>query len=145
MGNNPFNGNLKVGVWNNYLVKKSRHSGPPVQVEYLEFEAPYLPQWPPQSHRDIFIDSSANKTSEAYAREVISSFAQRAFRRSLRVGELDGDRELVADSSFGLAQAMALSGRKHAVRSLAQRARAIYAEMGDTKNGAQVESWLKGR
>jgi hypothetical protein len=54
---------------------------PRVLVRAIEFEGPYYETWPPQGHRDIFIASPRKHDPPAYAREVIESFATRAFRR----------------------------------------------------------------
>ena len=55
----------------------------------MEFEAPYYPVWPPKSYTNIFFDSPNKDDSKTYAREVIHSFMQRAFRRPLNPGELN--------------------------------------------------------
>ncbi len=55
---------------------------PRVLLESVEFEAPVTDVWPPEHHTRILFDSPQRKTgSEAYAREVITRFATRAFRR----------------------------------------------------------------
>ncbi|MEM9326679.1 MAG: DUF1592 domain-containing protein [Bacteroidota bacterium] len=79
-----------VGVWNDYLVKNSRHSGPPLLVRELEFEGPYFEEWPPKSYYSIFPESEHQDDKEEYTREVISSFMAKAYRRP--VGELEVDR-----------------------------------------------------
>lgn len=74
-------GFLLLGVWNDHLVKSAQETGPPLLVESIEFEAPYLPQWPPKSHTDIFFDAESRSDDEAYTREVLERFVSRAFRR----------------------------------------------------------------
>ena len=60
-----------------------------VQVDYVEITAPIYEQWPPDSHTRVFIDS-ANKTDETiYAREVLTNFMSRAWRRGLAASEID--------------------------------------------------------
>ena len=81
-----------VGLWNDYLVKSRKSSGPPVVVKSIEVEAPYIPDWPPKTHQQIFFetrDSGLEYGSEAYTREVLNRFASRAFRESLADDELD--------------------------------------------------------
>lgn len=82
-------GILVVGVWNDHLVKKRAQRGPPLLIEELEFEAPYYPQWPPASHRRIFFDSPSSEAPEAYTREVLARFLERAFRRPIPAQELE--------------------------------------------------------
>ena len=80
---------LTVGVWNNHLVKESSLNGPPLLIKSVEFEAPYYPIWPPESHTNIFFDSPNKANIETYTEEILSRFIQNAFRRSLNSGELN--------------------------------------------------------
>ncbi|MFK7742982.1 MAG: DUF1592 domain-containing protein [Planctomycetota bacterium] len=82
-------GFLLLGLWNDHLVKSPRETGPPLLVETIEFEAPYLPQWPPKSHTDIFFESGERSDDESYARAVLSRFVSRAFRRPARAAEVE--------------------------------------------------------
>ncbi len=62
------------------LVNSSVSQGD-IQIDYVEITAPVYEQWPPDSHTRIFFDS-ANKADESvYAREVLTSFMSRAWRR----------------------------------------------------------------
>jgi hypothetical protein len=54
---------------------------PRLLVRSIEFEGPYYENWPPDSHRNIFIHSKAKKGSEKHARDIIKHFLERAFRR----------------------------------------------------------------
>ncbi|MCK5943349.1 MAG: DUF1592 domain-containing protein [Planctomycetes bacterium] len=94
-------GFLLLGVWNDHLVKSPRQTGPPLLIESIEFEAPYLPTWPPKSHTDIFFDSPSRSDDESYTREVLRRFVARAFRRPARDAEVERYlafwRELRAD------------------------------------------------
>jgi len=80
---------LTLGLWNNHLVKESSLKGPPLLIKSVEFEAPYFPVWPPESHTAIFFDSPNKANSELYAQEIIESFMERAFRRSIEANELN--------------------------------------------------------
>jgi mono/diheme cytochrome c family protein len=101
-------GFLLLGVWNDHLVKSKQETGPPLMVESIEFEAPYLPTWPPASHTDIFFDSDTRSNDEPYTREVLRRFVARAFRRPARDEEVErylgfwrdvrGDHEVYEDS-----------------------------------------------
>ncbi len=56
---------------------------PRILIESIEFEAPVADVWPPEHHTRILFDSPLRKSDpEAYAREVITRFAARAFRRT---------------------------------------------------------------
>ena len=60
-----------------------------VQFDYVEVTAPVYEQWPPASHTRIFIDSENSKNENVYAREIISRFMRRAWRRNVRDEEVD--------------------------------------------------------
>ncbi|MEO0793830.1 MAG: DUF1592 domain-containing protein [Verrucomicrobiota bacterium] len=77
-----------IGLWNDYLVKKSSESGPPLMIHSLELEAPYYEQWPPKTHTQIFFESANQKNEEAYTKEVIQRFMERAFRRDVTEKEV---------------------------------------------------------
>ncbi|MDA9250624.1 DUF1592 domain-containing protein [Flavobacteriaceae bacterium] len=80
---------LTVGLWNNHLVKESSFKGPPLLIKSVEFEAPYHPIWPPESHTNIFFDSPNKTNVEVYTEEILTHFIESAFRRSLNSGELN--------------------------------------------------------
>jgi hypothetical protein len=62
---------------------------PRLLIRSVEFEGPYHATWPPQTHRRIFFDSPHKDDADVYAREVIESFATRAFRRPVTKAESD--------------------------------------------------------
>ncbi|KAA5823672.1 DUF1592 domain-containing protein [Algibacter amylolyticus] len=80
---------LTVGLWNNHLVKENSLTGPPLLIKSVEFEAPYHPVWPPNSHTEIFFDSSNKSDKEVYTKEVLNRFMTKAFRRSVTAEELN--------------------------------------------------------
>ncbi len=77
-----------LGLWNNYLIKDNRNSGPPLLIKSIEFEAPYYEQWPSKSYANIFFDSDKKGDQEAYTKEVIGHFVEKAFRRPAKSSEL---------------------------------------------------------
>lgn len=62
---------------------------PRLLIESVEFEGPIYDQWPPTSHRNIFPDAWKTREPEAVAREILESFATRAFRRPVSSSELE--------------------------------------------------------
>jgi hypothetical protein len=62
---------------------------PRLLIESVEFEGPIYDQWPPHSHRKIFPETSEAQEPEASAREILESFATRAFRRPVSSSELE--------------------------------------------------------
>ncbi|MGB7329126.1 MAG: DUF1592 domain-containing protein, partial [Rubripirellula sp.] len=53
---------------------------PAILIDYVEVTAPVYDEWPPRSHRSIFIESENSDDETAYAREIISAFMSRAWR-----------------------------------------------------------------
>ena len=68
----------EIGVRSEYTDGRDM---PRLLVRSIEFEGPYFTAWPPATHRNIFIESSHQDDPAAYARDIIRSFATRAFRR----------------------------------------------------------------
>ena len=61
----------------------------PLALDYIEIEGPIYDQWPPESHRRIFFKGPEAEKNFAYAREIVSRFATRAYRRPLHEEEVD--------------------------------------------------------
>jgi hypothetical protein len=73
---------------------------PRLLIRSVEFEGPFYESWPPATHRNIFIESGHEDDSPAYAREIIASFATRAFRRPISAAE-EAALFAVFETSFG--------------------------------------------
>ncbi len=78
-----------------YLILENVASGKPkdrnseIRIDYLEISTPFYQQWPPESHKKIFVDSKNKENEIAYAREVLSQFLPRAWRRAIKDSEVD--------------------------------------------------------
>ena len=72
---------LVLTVWNGDFIKDKKDTGSSIIVSELEFEAPYFETWPPKSHTQIFFDSRNKDNAEVYAKEILTTFISRAFRR----------------------------------------------------------------
>ncbi len=72
---------LLIGVWNASEPSDPGDLQPGLFVDAIEFEAPVLTKWPPQSHQRIFFPSPDRHNESLYARQVIQRFMDRAFRR----------------------------------------------------------------
>ncbi len=73
---------------------------PRLLIRSVEFEGPFYETWPPASHKSIFIDSGRKEDSPAYAKEIIRSFATRAYRRPATSAE-ESALFAVFQKSFG--------------------------------------------
>ncbi len=60
---------------------------PRLLVRSVEVEGPLYESWPPESHRSIFIESDSKADASTYARQIIRSFAARAYRRPVSASE----------------------------------------------------------
>ncbi|PHS07775.1 MAG: hypothetical protein COA78_13245 [Blastopirellula sp.] len=67
-----------------------------IQFDYIEVSTPVYEQWPPASHTGIFIDSENSEDEDVYAREIVSRFMTRAWRRSVTDAEVDLKMEYYA-------------------------------------------------
>jgi hypothetical protein len=76
--------------WNWWAQREDNFPRPELLIDWIELEGPLYDAWPPSSHRLIFIDSpNRDKDEASYARDVLTNFMRRAFRRPLREGEVD--------------------------------------------------------
>ena len=76
----------EIGVRSEYTDGRDM---PRLLIQSVEFEGPYYKTWPPQTHQNIFIESEHKDQPTIYARELIQSFATRAFRRPASNIEID--------------------------------------------------------
>ncbi len=58
-------------------------------LDYVEWEGPILESWPTPAYRNVFFGGEAAMPDLAYARQIISRFAERAFRRPVAPAEVD--------------------------------------------------------
>ncbi len=85
-------------------------------LDWVEWEGPVTDSWPPPAHQQIFFGGSGGEGATkdlAYAREILTRFASRAYRRPAQPAEIDRllalvDDELKNGSSFALAVKQAL-------------------------------------
>lgn len=75
------------------FVNSSVSSGD-IQIDYVTIEAPVYGQWPPPSHNRIFIESEHKADELVYAREVLTNFMSRAWRRPVTAAEIDQKLDL---------------------------------------------------
>lgn len=74
----------EIGVHSEYTDGRDM---PRLVVRSVEFEGPFYESWPPPSYRNIFIDSQNKADKPAYAKEIVSRFATRAYRRPITPAE----------------------------------------------------------
>jgi mono/diheme cytochrome c family protein len=62
---------------------------PTILLDWIEWEGPTPESWPPPAHEAIFFKGNSAVPDTAYAREILSRFATRAYRRPVRPEELE--------------------------------------------------------
>jgi mono/diheme cytochrome c family protein/cytochrome c553 len=62
---------------------------PILLVDWVEWEGPMIPSWPPPTHRRIFPASAATGDDLARAREILTRFVATAYRRPAQGDEVD--------------------------------------------------------
>lgn len=60
-----------------------------IQIDYVAVSTPVYDQWPPESHRKIFVDRSDGLDEADYVRECLTAFMSRAWRRAVSKAEVD--------------------------------------------------------
>jgi mono/diheme cytochrome c family protein len=60
-----------------------------IQVDFVKVEAPVYDQWPPDSHRRIFVSRDPDMDDVDYAQRVLEHFMRKAWRRDIRPDELE--------------------------------------------------------
>ena len=75
------------------LVNSSAARGD-IRLDYVEVAAPVYDEWPPESHNRIFFESTNSDNESLYAREVLTAFMTRAWRRPIDEDEISQKIEL---------------------------------------------------
>ena len=97
---NTYRGEMKLGEqpnpseyirFTNSTVENDEENpvSPAILIDYVEVAAPVYDDWPPQSHRNVFVESDNSHDETAYAQEIIASFMSRAWRRQPSSPEID--------------------------------------------------------
>jgi mono/diheme cytochrome c family protein len=68
-----------------------------IQIDFVRVAAPVYDQWPPASHQRIFFDSEHADDELTYAREIVTEFMTKAWRRPLEENEIDRKLDLFAN------------------------------------------------
>lgn len=98
MERNPFLRKSRLGVRPNpseYISIRNVHQASAhaeqatVHIDYIEVTAPFVTEWPPESHRRVFPMQAYSDDEEVHARRVLESFMSKAWRRSVSEAELE--------------------------------------------------------
>lgn len=90
---------------NFWMQSRDSFARPELMIDWFEIEGPNFDSWPPSSHTAILFESPLRDADEpAYAREVLSRFMRRAYRRPVGADEVDAKWQLFTaarkDKSF---------------------------------------------
>lgn len=67
---------------------------PAILIDYVEVTAPVFDEWPPEAHRSVFFESENSHDETGYAREILTAFMSRAWRRSPTNRDVDRKLQL---------------------------------------------------
>ncbi|MDB5347723.1 MAG: hypothetical protein JWP89_6100 [Schlesneria sp.] len=80
---------------NFWMQGRDNFARPELLVDWFEVEGPLYDAWPPSSHSQILFDAPNRETNELeYARDVLTRFMRRAYRRPIAQDEVDGKLQL---------------------------------------------------
>jgi hypothetical protein len=68
---------------------------PILLLDWVEWEGPLVPSWPPAAHQEIFFAGDKADGDAAYAKEILTRFITRAYRRPARAAEVERLEQLV--------------------------------------------------
>lgn len=85
----------EIGVRSEYTDGREM---PRLLIRSVEFEGPCYESWPPEPHRNIFVDFDHKDDLHAYGGEIIHRFATRAFRREIMPAEQSSLIEVFEES-----------------------------------------------
>jgi len=68
---------------------------PILLLDWVEWEGPLVPAWPPAAHKEIFFAGDQPNGDAAYAQEILTRFISRAYRRPARPPEVERLTKLV--------------------------------------------------
>lgn len=89
---NPFRGQriAKVNSSESLILRNATPNGKAYAfIDYVEVITPAYEQWPPDSHRRVFASDSSNSDEREHAREVLTAFLRKAWRREISESEID--------------------------------------------------------
>ncbi|HXE64582.1 MAG TPA: DUF1592 domain-containing protein [Bryobacteraceae bacterium] len=72
---------------------------PRLLIRSVEFEGPYYDSWPTKEYKNIFVASPHKNDPTAYAKDIIHSFATRAYRRPATNAEVEALMAVYRQSS----------------------------------------------
>ncbi|MGC3967966.1 MAG: DUF1592 domain-containing protein [Pirellulales bacterium] len=62
---------------------------PTLIIDSIDWDGPIVASWPTPAHKQIFFGGETAKKDEAYAREIVQRFAERAWRRPVEAAEVE--------------------------------------------------------
>jgi|GEM_PF-3159477 len=61
----------------------TKHDGSSVHIDYIEIISPYITEWPPQSHRQLFPKEAQSDNELKNAQIILNNFMPKAWRRPI--------------------------------------------------------------
>jgi mono/diheme cytochrome c family protein len=99
LNSKPF---FKMSARQPWQIKLTDDDGLPIWptliLDSIEWQGPVQAAWPPPAHRQIFFGGDTATNDLPYAREILSRFAARAWRRPVQPAEVDRLMKLVENA-----------------------------------------------
>ena len=109
-------------------------------LDYVEWDGPIYSSWPTPAHQQIFFGGEQAEKNLDYARQIVSRFAERAFRRPVQPAEVDRLVKLV-DNAQKLGDSFEQSVKTALVAVLCSKS-FLYLEEGNTRSAsANLDDW----
>ena len=114
---------------------------PTLLLDWIEWEGPMYASWPPKAHQQLFFASDDRPKDSAYARQILSRFASRAYRRPVTDAELTRLVKLVEHSQQDLGESFEMS-MKSALQAVLCSSKFLYLHEGSATNPTmQLNDW----
>ena len=81
-------------VTNYRLQHRDEFARPDLLIDWLEIEGPLYESWRPPSHTAILFKPAVKMSERQYAREILSRFMRKAYRRPITAAEIDAKMKL---------------------------------------------------
>jgi Protein of unknown function (DUF1592)/Protein of unknown function (DUF1588)/Protein of unknown function (DUF1587)/Protein of unknown function (DUF1585)/Protein of unknown function (DUF1595)/Planctomycete cytochrome C len=113
---------------------------PTLIIDSVQWEGPLLDSWPTAAHRQIFFGGDEAKKDTAYAREILTRFAERAWRRPVTVEEVTRLQRPV-ETSLALGDSFELAVKQGLVAVLCAKSFLYLEEGRATDQSGQLTDW----
>ena len=113
---------------------------PTLIIDSVEWEGPLLESWPPAAHRQIFFGGDEAQKDANYARQILTRFAERAWRRPVTSEEITRLQRPV-ETSLALGDSFELAVKQGLVAVLCAKGYLYLEEGRSPDQSGQLTEW----